>query len=151
VKKDSKDKKPTADAKGNKGKGKEKDNTDPVTPTGGSGSMSLEGTWEMVGAEVDGDKLAPNELPGTEKDRTIQVTKDKWGDAAGKHTYDYKLDTSKTPATLDLLGPDRKLYGIVKVEGDTMTTMMGGKSDARPKEFKTMKGAPGMLSIYKKK
>jgi uncharacterized protein (TIGR03067 family) len=119
----------------------------PGTPTASSRS-NIEGTYLLVGAEAFGDPV-PDEIlkKGSEADRTFKITADKMISMKGgkEDPATYKIDASKTPHEIDMVGKDgatgkeKKMHGIYKLEGDKLTICMT-ESDTpadRPKEFKT--------------
>jgi len=121
----------------------------------------LEGTYVLAEMEIGGEKL-PADLfaKAPEAERTIKITADKLISAKkGKDdAVSYKVDASKTPAQIDIVektegGKDQKLYGIYKLDGDTLTicAVESDKPDDRPKEFKTSKDSKAMLMVLKKK
>jgi uncharacterized protein (TIGR03067 family) len=119
--------------------------------------VNLEGTWIIVGMEVGG-KALPEDLvaKSPEAERTIKITADKMiATKNGKEDpATYKLDTSKTPHEIDLVGKDskgkeEKLSGIFKVDGDKLTLCVA--QGDRPKEFKTTEKGQSMIMILQKK
>lgn len=121
----------------------------------------LDGTYLIVGLEVNGDKLSAELFDKSpEADRTIVIKGDKLiASKGGKDdTITFKLDPTKTPAhiTTTETKPDGKTetsYGIYKVEGDTLVICIidNGKEADRPKEFKTSKDSKAMILTLKKK
>lgn len=128
---------------------------------GGGGSGSIEGTYLIAGMEAGGEKI-PNEFftKGPEEERIVKITADKMiGKKGGKDDPStYKTDASKTPAHIDMVGKgfdgkDEKVYGIYKLEGETLTICVveSDKAEDRPKEFKTEKGKKAMIMTLTKK
>lgn len=128
-------------------------NVGPGTP----GSAGIEGGWALVAIEIDGKKSpAPAEKAAENK---IRATRDKLIATKGgkEDPISYTLDPSKTPFEIDLTetkadGKRETLYGIYKLEGDTLTicAVPSDKPADRPKEFKTAPGSPVMIMTFKK-
>jgi uncharacterized protein (TIGR03067 family) len=116
----------------------------------------IEGTWMGTGGISDGKKV-PDEV--VTKFMLVAVFKD------GKYSVSiqgkqieagtYKVDDSKTPATIDLTikegkDKDKSQLGIYKIEGGNLTVALAlpGEKD-RPKSFE---GAPKVeVSVFKPK
>lgn len=113
----------------------------------------LEGIWELVFVEVDGETNQGSEMLLTCQKGSYTL---KIGDRqieAGK----YKLDTQADPKTIDLEitdGDDRgkRQLGIWKRDGDQLTVCFAfPAAEVRPKEFKGGKGSKQILVRLKKK
>ena len=101
----------------------------------------LVGEWAYVAGVRAGEKVPQDHLAGTVtfgKD-TVTVPADK----DSKFLMEFKIDTSKTPATIDLNikdGPvkEGKAVGIIELNGDTLKlcyTIQGN----RPEKFESTK------------
>lgn len=141
------------------------------TGGGGGGSSSIEGTYIIVGMEMNGKAQAEAEITKEpEAKRTMKITADKMIMMKGgkEDPATYKLDNSKTPHEIDLTGKEttgpkgkekekeEKMYGIYKLEGEKLTLCiaMSDKAADRPKEFKTSADAKTfvmMMTLQKKK
>jgi uncharacterized protein (TIGR03067 family) len=134
-------------------------------PTG-SGSNSAvatpEGAYVITGMEMKGEKM-PAELfsKSDESERTIKFSGDKLTSTKRKkeETITVKYDTTKSPPHITTIEskPDGKtetMYGIYKIEGDTLTICArdngNGETD-RPKEFKTSKDSEAMIMTLTRK
>ena len=70
----------------------------------------------------------------------------------------YKLDTKKTPFTIDVEAPGEKgsMLGIFKIDGDTLTICIagddaaGGKNAERPTKFESPEGSRTILVTFKR-
>jgi len=111
----------------------------------------LQGTWQLVSAETDGEK-APEE-----RVQQIRVVI-----AGSKHTVyfgadavakdvPFTLDPTKSPkATDDTLPDGQVVRGIYKLDGDILTSCVAQAGKDRPTEFKTKEGTDQILLSYKK-
>jgi len=142
-----------------------KDSTESGGGGSGGGSASIEGTYTLVKMEAGGVDLLEFETKmkgkGKEEDRTVKVTADKiiMKDEGKEDPATYKLDPSKNPKEIDLVGKkgpkgqekEQKMYGIYKVEGDNLSICLSDKAESRPKDFKTSKDDMTMLMVLQKK
>jgi uncharacterized protein (TIGR03067 family) len=119
---------------------------------------SLDGTY----LTVESDVLGKRELEGgTEAERTFIIRGDKMIAMKGskEEVGTFKTDDSKSPAHIDITPPagdgPEKMYGIYKLEGDTLTICVAlsetPRPESRPKEFKSTQDAPAMIMVMKKK
>lgn len=113
----------------------------------------LEGVWELVSVEVDGESNQGSEMLLTCQKGSYTL---KIGDRqieAGK----YKLDAQANPKTIDLEitdGDDRgkKQLGIWKRDGYQLTVCFAfPAAEVRPKEFTGGKGSKQILVRLKKR
>ena len=116
-------------------------------------SKMLEGTWLPSAAELGENPFDEATL----KSMKLVIEGDKYtvtvGKAIDKGTT--KIDPSKTPKTMDIMGGEGPNKGktflcIYELNGDTLRVCydLGGK--ARPSEFKTKKGELLFLVTYKR-
>lgn len=128
------------------------------SPTSGPGPAGIEGGWTLVSVESEGKKNPPPaELPEAEK--KFRATADKLYSTKNKQeeSIRYKLDPSKSPPEVELTsdrkdGTSETMYGIYKLEGDTLTLCVVPSADPadRPKEFKTAPGSKVLIMTLKK-
>lgn len=122
---------------------------------------NLDGTYVIVGMERRGEK-APEAVftKESEADRTIKIAGDKLiATKGGKDdTITVKYDSSKNPKHITTTeskpnGKTETMYGIYKLEGDTLTVCVveSDKESDRPTEFKTTKEGKTMMMTLKKK
>jgi uncharacterized protein (TIGR03067 family) len=113
----------------------------------------LQGTWEIVSMEVEGEKLPPKAI----KSMTVQFKTNLMTMGIGAHTETstFTLDADKNPKWIDATsGATRTgdiVVGIYKIEGDRISLCLSKKRNDRPKVFATNKGSEHGLFIFKKK
>jgi uncharacterized protein (TIGR03067 family) len=111
----------------------------------------LQGQWVGVSWETRGFQH-PAEAA---QQRKLTVKGDGWIVKQGDEPENkaaFKIDPSKDPKTIDLTfeqGKFRKMHGIYKLEGDTLTVCLTRDNKERPKEFKTSK-EDGILMVWKR-
>lgn len=115
----------------------------------------LQGTWEMVGLEVNGEEVPAKKLAGT----TLTIRGDKYitkvKDTAREVTF--KLDPKSEPKAIDMYFPDgveaaKLSKGIYQVDGDTLKVcrhQMPGED--RPRSFVTSAGTNLFVVTWKRK
>ena len=115
----------------------------------------LQGTWECVAMEREGDQVPPEGFKGStavyEDDR---VTLYRDGEVFRRGIV--TVDPSKSPRrinTWDLTGPyaDDTVPGIYEVDGDTLKLCFSRPKVARPAEFTTKKEPGFLYCVYKRK
>jgi uncharacterized protein (TIGR03067 family) len=105
----------------------------------------LAGTYEFVSGVRDGDKVPEANFKMVsfivEKDGAELKTPD------GSFKFSYKVDASKTPATIELeitdgpIGKGMKAHGIVGLDGDKLTLAYNPGGGEAPKDFECKKGS----------
>ena len=119
----------------------------------------LDGKYLITAMEFGGEKIPADFLEkAPEAERTIVIKGDQIIATKGgkEDPATIKLDASKTPAHITFTskkdGKEETIYGIYKLDGDTLTICaVEGKEADRPKEFKTEKGSMAMMLTLKKK
>jgi uncharacterized protein (TIGR03067 family) len=115
----------------------------------------LQGTWECVSMEREGDVVPPEHFKGSSvvyEDDLATLYRDGEFFRRGIIT----LDPSKTPKrinTWDLAGPyaDDSVPGIYEIDGDTLKICFSRPKIARPTEFTTKKEPGFLYCVYKRK
>jgi uncharacterized protein (TIGR03067 family) len=109
------------------------------------------GNWELVTAVTDGKEMAPEII------KTIRVViKD------GRHTVylgqtvvakeiPFTVDSSTVPnRTIDTLPDGKKIKGIYKLEGETLTSCIAAADQDFPTEFSSRPGTGYVLRVFKR-
>lgn len=111
----------------------------------------LEGTWQLISAETDGEKLPD------ERAKQIRVVI-----AKGKHTVyvndkavvegvAFRIDPTKTPKEVeDTLKDGQKILGIYEVDGDTLRSCVAAVGNERPTRFSGEKRSGYTLRVFKR-
>ena len=116
-------------------------------------SKALEGTWSLSSAVMAG-KPFPEQLIKTMsltmKDGRYTVMV-----GQGKDEGTAKLDSSKTPKTMEITGTDgpnkgKTFLAIYKIDGDSLTICYDLSGKAYPTEFKSMPDTKLFLEEYKR-
>jgi uncharacterized protein (TIGR03067 family) len=83
----------------------------------------LQGTWVMVGLEVNGEAVPEKKIKGT----TLVIKGDKYTVKVKdtKHETTFKIDPSKEPKAIDMYFPDgpnlpKLSEGVYELDGDTL-------------------------------
>jgi len=102
------------------------------------GAQTLEGTWNAT-LWQDNDRLILNPV---DIDLVATITADAFTMNGGgrKKSSKYKLDTTKTPAQIDLVPETgakkgKTLKGIYKLKGDVLVLCLNSSEGNRPTEF----------------
>lgn len=108
-------------------------------------AKKLIGTWNVTGMERDGKKQANADF----KDKTVKITKDTITcydkDNKVESAYTYTLDTSGRTWTITMTGTegdhkDKKVKGIVSLDGDTLKVCHSKPDADAPTKFETADG-----------
>jgi uncharacterized protein (TIGR03067 family) len=91
---------------------------------------ALQGEWEVVSAESNGEPPPPGLLSGAK----FTFSGEKLTLLGKEGTFE--LDTSKSPKQIDFIRGKTRQIGIYERDGDNLKLCVG-PSDDRPKEFKT--------------
>lgn len=112
----------------------------------------LEGTWQFVSFEIDGQKMQPEEA----KQHTVVIKGDKYtlklqDNPISQGTI--KVDPSKKPKTIDIMPTEgdssgMTMLGIYEQDGDTQKTCYAQPTKPRPTKFTSENGQT--LIVYKK-
>jgi uncharacterized protein (TIGR03067 family) len=102
----------------------------------------LQGKWKVLSSEISGKKIKGGE-------RFLVIKGNEWTAPVGA-MFTFKIDPTKKPKELDLLGRNGGTWrGIYKIEGDSLTFCRShGSGGERPKEFKGGEGV--VLFVYKR-
>jgi uncharacterized protein (TIGR03067 family) len=114
--------------------------------------QKMEGTWEVVSIEIDGNKL-----PMEEGKKSCVVLKgDKYTVKEGDNVIDEgtgTIDPTTKPKSLDAVpgkgdNKGKTMPGIYELKGDEMRVCFARPGNARPTEFSSKNGQ--ILLVYKR-
>jgi uncharacterized protein (TIGR03067 family) len=105
---------------------------------------ALQGEWEIVSAESNGEAPPPGLLDGA-----------KFAFAGAKLTLlgkegTFELDASKNPRQIDFIRGNRRQIGIYELDGDNLKLCVG-PADDRPKKFMTTPRTDHSLFVLRRK
>jgi uncharacterized protein (TIGR03067 family) len=111
----------------------------------------LKGTWQLVSAETDGVKLPAEQV----KQIRVIIQEGKhsvyFGEKVVADGVEFHIDPSASPKTTeDTLKDGKKIRGIYKLEGDTLTSCVAAPDKERPSEFTGKKGSGYTLRVFKR-
>jgi uncharacterized protein (TIGR03067 family) len=97
----------------------------------------LEGTWVVQSFSEKGkvnEEMKGTELTFAGANLTLKMKK---GDEQKEMKATYKIDPTKKPKTIDVLGEGKKheMRAIYQLEGDTLRVCHGVKEEERPTDF----------------
>ena len=132
-------------------------------PVLGDGAIDLikkdlerfQGTWQLVSAESNGEK-APEDRVNQIR---VKITGNKhtvtFGDQVIAHDVRFEIDPAATPKKVtDTLenGPEKgkKVFGIYRLEGDTLTSCVAAIGKERPEGFVSKPGSGHTLRVFRR-
>lgn len=114
----------------------------------------VQGTWEVVGTEREGEKGPEDELKKAEMRLVIDDTKFTYTIGGMKIlSGTFKFNEDKKTIDVDGTNADgktSKTIGIYEIKGDTMRVCFVEEGNDRPTKFATKKGEKPMIVTYKK-
>jgi uncharacterized protein (TIGR03067 family) len=115
---------------------------------------ALEGTWLVVGSEMDGkNQLSRDEREWWEFKGNRFISRVCPGGHSCRGTF--TLDPCKVPKEIDMFieeyNENFKFVGIYRLEGDRLTIRFHSAKDPRPKTFTTKPGTNGHYLIVLKR
>jgi uncharacterized protein (TIGR03067 family) len=122
---------------------------------GGAGDdlKAMQGRWSVTIAEIGGkpagDELKNLKLVIVVEGDTFRILSNDKAFSAGK----LKIDSSKTPRTMDATNTEGPLKGVVQqaiyeIKGDKMTAVFAKPGTDRPTELKTKEGSEQSMIHY---
>jgi RNA polymerase sigma factor (sigma-70 family) len=133
-------------------------------PEAPAGLEQLQGTWQLVGGEKDGQPFSKRVLD-KERYNWMTITGNKLIDKIGDLVTEtiLRIDARQRPHTVDLLvvvrenvnGVEQKRTdvlqrGIYERKGDVLRICLGAEGKERPRAFPTAPDSSSVLSIYRR-
>jgi uncharacterized protein (TIGR03067 family) len=116
--------------------------------------QAIAGVWSCIEAFNNGNKLPPEKTSQLKLTLTDKQFKTQLGEQA---LFDstYTLDSSKTPAHIEMLGNEGDLkgkpaLGIIKLENGILTLCYVMPGSERPTAFTSHLGSLATLTLWKK-
>jgi len=106
--------------------------------------QALQGEWEIVSAESNGEPPPPGLLDGAR----FAFSGDKLTLLNKEGTFE--VDATKTPRQIDFVRGKTRQLGIYDLDADNLKLCVG-PADDRPKEFKTKPRTDHSLFVLKRK
>lgn len=119
-------------------------------------AAALVGRWKITEGSKGGEKSDAKTISGDVTINKETITIEGGGD---KHVMKYKIDASKSPAHIDMVGEegpakDIKAEGIISIDGDTIKLAyvpnIPGFDAKRPEKFESTKENKAFLFTMKK-
>ena len=113
----------------------------------------FQGTWQLVSAETDGAKTPDDFVAKVRVIISGASHSVRIGDEVVAHDVAFDIDPTTVPkSTTDTIpdGPDKgkKIRGIYRLEGDTLTSCVGPVDGPRPSEFTAKEGSKQTLRVF---
>jgi uncharacterized protein (TIGR03067 family) len=114
----------------------------------------LQGHWKVTSVENSGKKSEAKMIANWK----LVVAGDKMTALDGNDVmdeYTFRLDAAAKPPAIDLTiqtgtEKDKKVQGVYRIEGDTLTVCVGEPGKERPKEFRSAEGSGHMLLVLRR-
>jgi len=111
----------------------------------------FQGTWQLIKAEADGKVMAPevaDKIRVTIKGNKHTVT---FGTDTLAKDITFRVDPTRKPSEVtDTLPDGKEIKGIYRLEGDMLTSCVGGVDKERPKEFSGKEGSGQTLRVFRR-
>jgi len=117
-------------------------------------AAALEGEWSMVSGERDGAAIPDDVLKTAKRVTKAGETTVSFGDQVVMKAK-FTIDPAKTPKAIDYeftegQNKGKKVPGIYKIDGDTVTFCFSAPEKERPTKFEAGAGSGLTLSTWKK-
>ena len=107
----------------------------------------LDGVWAVVAYEYDGGRHTPEQLSAY-PNLIVKAGTYRWSNAESGGQM--KIDSTKSPPTVDYTSPEGVHLGIFEIQGDTFRDCMARPGKERPREFTVPPGSGHVLMVYRR-
>jgi uncharacterized protein (TIGR03067 family) len=124
------------------------------TTTGKGDLDALQGVWRVVGGEMQGKVMPPEDIKNMEGQLTIKGSSIKWKSSKEEDDGSIAIDPSKSPKHIDITAKNlhggMPIKGIYELKGDDLKICFDPEAAERPTSFKTKEDTRAGVLMFKR-